>query len=326
VTGRWIVIVIVTALGATLAPPAALAQTALDPASRAVALDGEIARVLATIERAESRKARGDAEIEGLADRRTAARQRLRLRTRALYRITRSGMLPLAGGFQALLAHLSRVERLERMVQDDLESLRALRTRGQALRSETGELAATIESSRQELRALQGRKRALGRHGDVADAFADAFLHGAPAMPAADEPAYGTIRVVGDEGGPSFASMRGRLAMPISGAVDIREGRREDGPGLDFMAPPGTPVRVVAEGRVAFSDRYGSYGRLVIVDHGDSYFTVYGGLGAVDARVGDWVSRGARIGSVGADHRPSSLFFEVRQGTRTLDAVSWIGL
>lgn len=309
-----------------LAAASAAGQTALDPASRQAALDGEIARVMGVIERSEGRKARVDAEIEGLADRRSAARQRLRARTRALYRITRSGMLPLAGGFQALLGHLSRVERLERMVEDDLESLRALRIRGEALRAETGELAATIEEAREQLRSLRGRKRALGSRGDIADAFNEALRRGAPEVTASDEPTYGTIRVVGDDQGPSFASMRGRLAMPIGGAVDIREGRREDGPGLDFMAPPGTPVRAVAEGRVAFNDRYGSYGRLVIVDHGDSYFTVYGGLGAIDVRVGDWVSRGARIGSVGSDHRPSSLFFEVRQGTRTLDAVSWIGL
>lgn len=320
---RWLGSVTAAALLGAAAPAAA--QTGLDVASRAAALDARIAELLGTIERAEARKQRVDAEIEGLGERRGAARQRLRSHTRALYRLTRSGMLPLAGGFAALLGHLSRVERLERMVAADVGALRSLRMRGDVLRAETGELAATIAEARAELEALQGRKQALGRDVATAEMFERAFRSGTAATPALGAPTYGTIRVVDDEG-VSFASLRGRLAMPISGAVDIREARREDGPGLDFLAPPGTPVRAVAQGRVAFSDRYGSYGRLVILDHGEGYFTVYGGLGSVDVRVGDVVSRGARIADVGADHRPSALFFEVRNGTRTLDAVSWIGL
>jgi septal ring factor EnvC (AmiA/AmiB activator) len=110
--------------------------------------------------------------------------------------------------------------------------------------------------------------------------------------------------------------------------VRIRVARRDesDGPGLELQAPAGTPVRAVAAGRVAFSDRYGSYGRIVILDHGDGYYTVYGGLGAVEVRVGDDLSRDARIGSVGSDFNPPSLFFEVRKGTRTLEPRSWLGL
>ena len=312
--------------GIGLGPAGARAQHDLDPSSRAAAVDGEIARVLAQIEQAEARKARVDAEIAGLGDRRDAARRRLRSRARALYRMTRAGLLPVAGGFDALLGHLGRVERLERMVKEDVAALRSLRTRGEVLRAQTGELARTIEQARAELRALEGRKQALERDRDTADLFAQAFATGAPRVAEPREPVYGTIRVVGEQEGMAFAALRGRLAMPISGAVDIRQGQREDGPGLDFLAPPGTPVRAAADGRVAFSDRYGSYGRLVIVDHGGSYFTVYGGLGNVQVRVGDFLSRGARIGDVGSDHRPTSLFFEVRHGTRTLDAVSWIGL
>lgn len=313
---------------ALLALPASVAaQADLDPTSRAAALDAEIARALATIEQAEARKARVDAEIEGLAERRDAAGRRLRTRTRALYRLTRSGMLPVAGGFDAMLGHLGRLERLERMVKGDVESLDALRARGQALRAETGELTRAIERARAELRALSGRKQALERDRQSSAMFQQAFTQGAPRVPEPREPSYGTLRVVDeDDEGLAFAALRGRLPMPVGGAVDIRQAQRDGGPGLDFLAPPGTQVRAVAEGTVAFADRHGSYGQLVIVDHGGSYFTVYGGLGACDVRVGDVVSRGARIGDVGNDHRPTSLFFEVRHGTRTLDAVSWVGL
>ena len=91
------------------------------------------------------------------------------------------------------------------------------------------------------------------------------------------------------------------------------------------MTGVGAPVHAVAEGRVAFAGTYGSYGRVVILDHGDSFYTVYGGLGAFAARVGDSVSRGTKLGEVGAAARPA-VFFEVRRSTRTLDPRLWTGL
>jgi len=56
------------------------------------------------------------------------------------------------------------------------------------------------------------------------------------------------------------------------------------------------------------------------------YFTLYGGLGAVDVQPGDDLSRSARIGSVGGDTFPTALFFEVRRGTRALPPRGWLGL
>jgi septal ring factor EnvC (AmiA/AmiB activator) len=136
------------------------------------------------------------------------------------------------------------------------------------------------------------------------------------------------MRVLDPSPTAGFEAERGKLGSPVTGDVRIAEGRRaeSDGPGLEFQAPVGTPVRAVSAGRVAFSDRYGSYGRLVILDHGDGYYTVYGGLGAVEVRVGDDLSRQARIGSIGTDFSPSALFFEVRKGTRAMEPRSWLGL
>jgi septal ring factor EnvC (AmiA/AmiB activator) len=78
----------------------------------------------------------------------------------------------------------------------------------------------------------------------------------------------------------------------------------------------------VAAGRVAFADSYGSYGRLVILDHGDRYYTAYGGFAAIDVQVGDEVSKSARLGTADA----SAVYFEVRKGTKTEDARAWLGL
>jgi murein DD-endopeptidase MepM/ murein hydrolase activator NlpD len=92
-----------------------------------------------------------------------------------------------------------------------------------------------------------------------------------------------------------------------------------------MQAPTGTPVRAAAAGRVAFSDRQGTYGRMVIVDHGNGYTTLYGGLGAVQVQVGDTLSQGARLGAIGNDFSPPALLFEVRRGSRSLPPRAWLG-
>ena len=85
-------------------------------------------------------------------------------------------------------------------------------------------------------------------------------------------------------------------------------------------------VRAVFGGRVAFADRYGPYGRLVILDHGDHYYSVSGNLASLDVKVGDEVSGGERLGTVGDEGRGPMLYFEIRHGTETLPPGGWLGL
>ncbi|HBQ17679.1 MAG TPA: peptidase, partial [Myxococcales bacterium] len=56
--------------------------------------------------------------------------------------------------------------------------------------------------------------------------------------------------------------------------------------------------------------------------HGDGHYTVYGGLGAVAVQVGQQVPANTPLGTVGGQ----PLFFQVRRGTRALDARAWLGL
>jgi septal ring factor EnvC (AmiA/AmiB activator) len=85
-------------------------------------------------------------------------------------------------------------------------------------------------------------------------------------------------------------------------------------------------VRAVFGGRVAFADRYGAYGRLVILDHGDHYYSVSGNLATVDVKVGDEIGAGERLGTVGDEGHGAMLYFEVRRGTETIAAGPWLGI
>jgi septal ring factor EnvC (AmiA/AmiB activator) len=290
-------------------------------------LDGRIAKALGQIEKAEAQRKRAESELEGLDERHEKTRAQLRRRARALYRITRAGLLPLAGGFPALLSHLSRVERLERMVVQDLDALESLRNRRDALRERKKQLAARIEKAQQRLDRVRERKRRLER--EQAGGRFERTLAKEPSSGAGNwSTAQGSMRLSGESSaqGTGFASKRGQLGTPVSGTFEVRQASREGSPGLEFVADPGTDVRAVAEGRVAFSDRYDPYGRLVIIDHGNNYYTVYAGLGEIRVQLGDHVGRGARLAKLGHGEPSPALFFEVRRGTRTLGARDWLGL
>jgi septal ring factor EnvC (AmiA/AmiB activator) len=139
---------------------------------------------------------------------------------------------------------------------------------------------------------------------------------------------YGGNGASPDLGRSGFAASRGRLLFPVAGRAEARPARREgtSGPGIEVRAPIGTPVRAVFAGRVAFADRYGPYGRLVILDHGEHFYTVSGNLSSMDVKIGDEVSPGERIGAVGDEGQGAMLYFEIRHGTETVAPGAWLGL
>lgn len=278
------------------------------------------------LERDRARKESVDAELAGLGARRADVRAAMHIHARALYRLSRGGLLPLAGGLTALLSHAASLERLERQVRTDLKRVHALKDRGAELRAKTAKLAASIHENEATLRRLQGGRRAPAPARRKAAAFKQAFETSQPITGRAWRTPTGSLSIVGEESAASgFADQRGRLALPVSGPQQVREASRaeSDGTGLELVSQHGAPVRASAPGRVAFSDTHASYGRIVILDHGDRYYTVYAGLGDVHVRVGDDVSRSARLATVGDD---GSLYFEVRRGTRNLSPRTWLGL
>jgi murein DD-endopeptidase MepM/ murein hydrolase activator NlpD len=72
--------------------------------------------------------------------------------------------------------------------------------------------------------------------------------------------------------------------------------------GIDYAAPPGTPVSAVADGTVSFVGRKGGYGKFIQLRHGGTYVTGYGHLRgfARGLRAGKKVAQGEVIGYVGS--------------------------
>ena len=131
----------------------------------------------------------------------------------------------------------------------------------------------------------------------------------------------------------NFASLKGKLRLPVRGDVSNRFGSsREDSgiswKGLFIKANEGAEVKSVATGRVVFADWLRGFGNLIILDHGDGYMSLYGNNQAVLKQVGDNVRAGDTIASVGnsGGNETNGLYYELRKQSRPFDPLSWSSL
>jgi septal ring factor EnvC (AmiA/AmiB activator) len=132
----------------------------------------------------------------------------------------------------------------------------------------------------------------------------------------------------------SFSRLEGALPWPVQGSIFVpfgavrnpRFGTLTPHPGIDIRVDPATPVRSVGAGRVVFNRRYGSYGRTVVIDHGERYLSVYARLAAAPVSEGDEVAPGQEVGFAGEadEYQKSSIYFEIRHQGRALDPVGWL--
>lgn len=282
----------------------------------------ELEVALGAVERDERELKRTLRELE---QRDEVARARSVAFGRAYVRAVRSGLLPVAGGFDAFVDHAARVERLRKAAARELEERKRIATHLTVVRrrlTDTGSRLAVLHANQQ---AMAQAHEALLAAQDREAAFERAFSSSS-----------GHAAVYGSGAGPmdpalvarGFAAQKGSLMFPIVGRTEIRPARRPgiDGPGLEIAAPVGSPVRAIFPGRVAFADEYGAYGRTVIIDHGDRYFSVSAGLASTSVEVEDEVGAGTTIGAVGIGPDGPGLYFELRLGAETLDPDVWMGL
>lgn len=132
----------------------------------------------------------------------------------------------------------------------------------------------------------------------------------------------------------TFEDSKGELPFPVSGRVLSTYGEVENprfgtitfNKGIDLAASYGTPVKAVFAGRVVYAGWFRGYGNIVIVDHGENYYTLSAHLSTLTVKVGDRVKSGKTIGEVGDTGllgRPT-LYFEVRHRENTVDPLEWL--
>jgi murein hydrolase activator len=131
-----------------------------------------------------------------------------------------------------------------------------------------------------------------------------------------------------------FGALLGRLPHPVTGPIEVGFGKVVDPrfntitiqKGVDIRAARGETVRAVAPGKIVHAGWFKGYGNLVIVDHGDGYYTLVAHLQSMNTAVGEEVAAGALLGTVGdtASLKGPYLYFEVRERGRPVDPRLWL--
>lgn len=134
------------------------------------------------------------------------------------------------------------------------------------------------------------------------------------------------------EQGGSFESAKGRLPHPVRGerlphsAVaggGVSGGGGRDGVG--YSTGEGEPVRAVFHGRVVHDALLRGFGRVVILSHGDNWYSLYAYLAESTVSVGGEIDGDEEVGIAG--HYPaakgSGLYFELRSGQKAINPEEW---
>jgi len=128
----------------------------------------------------------------------------------------------------------------------------------------------------------------------------------------------------------SFAKFKGKLAWPLKGKLRRLFGRTKPQSNLRWQgvrieAASGSHVMAVSHGRVAFADWLRGLGNLIIIDHGNSYLSLYGHNESLFKTAGDWVEAGeviSSVGSSGVEEKPG-LYFEIRKKGKPQNPTRW---
>ncbi len=264
----------------------------------------------------------------------------------ALYKAGALGPVRMVFAEGSLRDRLGRIRLLQRMVDQDERLLARYAEEREALEHARQEAEAAVErrdaardrlaARRAELESERAGKRSLLLDVRRDRARERAVLNELEAAARALEETLSRLREAPPAPPAGFAARRGSLELPVVAPVVRRFGRVVDAQyrtetfrkGVDFGAQTGDPVYAVADGTVRFAGWFRGYGKLVILDHGDDYFTVSGHLDAIAVEVGDRVRAGDTLGSAGETGSLSGprLYFEIRHGGQALDPAEWLRL
>ena len=118
------------------------------------------------------------------------------------------------------------------------------------------------------------------------------------------------------------------LSRPVSGAITSRYGNRSRGfhTGLDIATAAGTGINSIAPGTVTYAGTKGSYGKLIVIDHGEGIVSYYAHCSAIYVSVGQSVTNSTLIGAVGSTGNSTGphLHLEIRVNGNTINPQNYL--
>lgn len=131
-----------------------------------------------------------------------------------------------------------------------------------------------------------------------------------------------------------FAALKGTLSPPVTGAVATYFGRNTNGKfgittyanGIDIKTISGAEIKAIYNGKVVFAGFLRGYGNLIILDHGQQYYSLMSRVARILKSEGDVVNTGEVIGIMNDqdDLLGEGLHFEIRHGTDPENPLNWV--
>ena len=131
-----------------------------------------------------------------------------------------------------------------------------------------------------------------------------------------------------------FSKVKGQLAWPNDGSVVSLFGRQKHPKfntyvfrkGIEIKTSKGENVRAIHEGSIIYADWFKGYGMMVIMDHGENFYSVYGYLTKLFVSVGEKMTKNRAIGTVGEAglSEGNRLYFEIRHEGEPMDPLTWL--
>jgi septal ring factor EnvC (AmiA/AmiB activator) len=305
------------------------------------------------LELASREEARIDAEhqaiqtqIAKLVPRLERQKTELRKRLGALYRLGGLSYLRVLLTLESDRNPIEAVSMLSYLVSRDSRAVSSFQSSRKVLASRQTELAGRMDELHRLRAEVEQRKRAVevaARQQRAVVARLRTEESGASRQLAElEEKARRLQRLVdslalqssGTAAALDIRSVEGALAWPVEGKVFERFGRQRNpkfatftiNNGLKIEALPGTAVHAVFSGTVLFSQWFKGYGNLIILDHGNRVFSLYGNVKGSTVTVGERIATGQPIAGVGESEETSSghLYFEIRHDNRPEDPQKWL--
>jgi murein hydrolase activator len=126
-----------------------------------------------------------------------------------------------------------------------------------------------------------------------------------------------------------FRLQKGKLSPPVVGRLSRTgaNGWRNDRecPGIIFLTPRGSEIRAIFDGTVEYNNIIPGYGRVLIIDHGNEYFSLVSQGAQFFKTVGQKVTEGDIIGLTGGGPWvQEGIYFEIRHGEQQEDPLKWL--
>ncbi len=227
----------------------------------------------------------------------------------------------IVAGYLASLDELRAAQSaLESKQRDLAEMARAAGLKRQELETEARKNATLVQDIRKNRETYKRTLAELAESAEELQKLMNKIIAQEWVLPAAFVPLY---------------ERRGRLAWPIEGRIVTPFGFEKHpdfntvvmNKGVEIAPAKGRSlILAVHAGKVVYADYFQGYGNLLIVDHGMTYYTLYGHCSEFLAAVGDMVRTGQPVAVVGdsGSLKGECLYFEVRYKTKALDPLQWL--